>query len=141
MKFKLKNVALIAIALLGILGFNSFTHNKNNSVKALIVKKPAHKAVKIEYGIASYYHDMFDGRLTSTGEIFRQDSLFAAHKTMKLGSIVKVTNLVNNNEVIVKVNDRLPPNSKRTIDLAKQAAKQLNFIKAGLTKVKIEVIG
>jgi rare lipoprotein A len=137
----MRNFILILIGLFGVLGFNSFTNNKNEKAKSITIVKPSNKSSKTEYGIASYYHDMFDGRLTSTGEIFRQDSLFAAHKTMKLGSIVKVTNLVNNNTVIVKVNDRLPPNSKRTIDLAKRAARELNFIKAGLTKVKIEIIG
>jgi rare lipoprotein A len=137
----MKNVILILIGVAGVFGFNSFTNNKNEKAKYIVIEKPSNLSSKTEYGIASYYHDMFDGRLTSTGEVFRQDSLFAAHKTMKLGSIVKVTNLVNNNTVIVKVNDRLPPNSKRTIDLAKRAAKELNFLRAGLTKVKIEIIG
>jgi rare lipoprotein A len=93
-----------------------------------------------EYGIASYYHDKFNGRKTSSGEIFSNLKLTAAHKTMKLGTWVKVTNLKNDSVVIVKVNDRLPKTSKRTIDLSVAAAKQLNFIRAGLTKVRIEII-
>jgi rare lipoprotein A len=136
----MKKIVLVAVMIVSVVGAFSFTNNKSKRASSTIVSKPSNKSSKVEYGIASYYHDMFDGRLTSTGEIFRQDSLFAAHKTMKLGSIVKVTNLKNNNVVIVKVNDRLPPNSKRTIDLAKKAAKELNFIKAGLTKVKIEIL-
>lgn len=92
------------------------------------------------FGIASYYHNKFNGRKTSSGEIFRNDSLTAAHKTMPLGTWVKVTNLKNDSVVIVKINDRLPKWSTRSIDLTTAAARQLNFIRAGLTKVKIELL-
>jgi rare lipoprotein A len=95
---------------------------------------------KVQTGIASYYHDKFNGRKTSSGEIFSNDNLTAAHKTMKLGTWVKVTNLKNDSVVIVKINDRLPKTSTRLIDLSVRAAKQLNFIRAGLTKVRMEVI-
>src|ERR1700752_1279014 len=84
----------------------------------------------VEFGIASYYHDKFIGRKTANGEIFHQTDLTAAHKTMKLGTWVRVTNLKNDSVVVVKINDRLPKTSKRTIDLTVAAAKQLNFIRA-----------
>lgn len=88
-------------------------------------------------GIASYYANKFDGRKTANGEIFRQDSLTAAHKTLPLGTFVRVVNLKNDSSVIVKINDRLPKSSKRTIDLSRKAAEQLDFIRAGLTEVNI----
>jgi rare lipoprotein A len=91
-------------------------------------------------GIASYYANKFNGRKTSSGEKFSNDSLTAAHKTLKFGTIVKVRNLKNDSIVVVKINDRLPKSSKRSIDLSKKAAQQLNFIKSGLTKVEISVI-
>jgi rare lipoprotein A len=91
-------------------------------------------------GIASYYHNKFEGRKTSSGEIFSNQNLTAAHKTLPLGTWVKVINLKNDSTVIVKINDRLPYYSKRLIDLSVRAATQLNFIKAGLTKVKIQII-
>jgi rare lipoprotein A len=91
-------------------------------------------------GTASYYSNKFEGRKCSSGEIFRQDSLTAAHKTLPFGTLVKVTNLKNDSVVIVKINDRLPKKSKRVIDLTRCAAKQLNFIPQGLTKVRLEVI-
>ncbi|HOZ87877.1 MAG TPA: septal ring lytic transglycosylase RlpA family protein [Bacteroidia bacterium] len=94
----------------------------------------------IEIGTASYYAKKFEGRKCSSGEIFRNDSLTAAHKTLKFGTVVKVTNLKNDSVVIVRINDRLPKKSKRKIDLTRRAAKQLNFIKKGLTKVRIEVV-
>lgn len=97
-------------------------------------------ALKTETGIASYYHKAFEGRKCSSGEIFRQDSLTAAHKKLKFGTRVRVTNLKNDSVVIVKINDRLPKYSKRSIDLTYKAAKQLNFLKQGLTRVKIEIL-
>ncbi|MFM7661540.1 MAG: septal ring lytic transglycosylase RlpA family protein [Bacteroidota bacterium] len=94
----------------------------------------------IEKGIASYYANSFEGRKTASGEIFRNDSLTAAHKTLKFGTIVKVTNLKNDSIVVVKINDRLPKSSTRVIDLTVAAAKKLNFIKAGLTPVTLEIL-
>jgi len=93
-----------------------------------------------ETGTASYYAKKFEGRRCSSGDIFRNDSLTAAHKTLKFGTMLKVTNLKNDSVVIVRVNDRLPKKSKRKIDLTRQAAKQLNFIERGLTKVRIEIL-
>lgn len=94
----------------------------------------------IEKGTASYYGKSFDGRTTASGEIFRNDSLTAAHKTLKFGTIVKVTNLKNDSIVIVKINDRLPKSSTRVIDLSMSAARKLDFIKAGLTPVTLEIL-
>ncbi len=91
-----------------------------------------------EKGIASFYAKKFEGRKCANGEVFKHDKLTAAHKTLKLGTYVKVTNLRNDSCVIVKINDRLPKKSKRCIDLTMRAAKQLNFVQRGLTKVKIE---
>lgn len=91
-------------------------------------------------GIASYYAKRFEGRKCSCGERFCNDSLTAAHKSLPFGTRVKVTNLKNDSSVVVRINDRLPKTSKRVIDLTRRAAKQLNFIQAGLTKVKLEVI-
>ena len=91
-------------------------------------------------GIASFYAKKFNGRKTSSGERFSNDSLTAAHKKFKFGTYVLVRNLKNDSTVIVKINDRLPQKSKRSIDLTLRAAKQLNFVRSGLTKVEITVL-
>lgn len=91
-------------------------------------------------GTASFYAKKFNGRKTSSGEKFSSDSLTAAHKKLKFGTYVLVRNLKNDSTVIVKINDRLPQKSKRSIDLTLRAAKQLNFVKSGLTKVEITVL-
>jgi rare lipoprotein A (peptidoglycan hydrolase) len=107
---------------------------------ALCVSVLSYAQEKVTSGTASFYANKFNGRKTSSGEIFRQDSLTAAHKNIPFGTYVKVTNLSNDSVVIVKVNDRLPQSSKRSIDLSMAAAKQLNFVQKGLTKVTIEII-
>lgn len=91
-------------------------------------------------GIASYYADKFHGRKTASGEVFHQDSLTAAHKSLPFGTLVRVTNLRNNQSVIVKVNDRGMKGKNRVIDLSKAAARELNMVGAGLVKVKVEVL-
>lgn len=93
-----------------------------------------------ETGTASFYHNKFDGRKTSSGEVFRQNLYTCAHKTLPFGTMLKVTNLSNDSTVVVKVNDRLPMRSKRVIDLSMVAAKQLNFVSKGLTKVELEKV-
>lgn len=96
--------------------------------------------VKPITGTASFYAKKFNGRKTSSGERFSNDSLTAAHKKIKFGTYVLVRNLKNDSTVIVKINDRLPQSSKRSIDLTLRAAKQLNFVRAGLTKVEITIL-
>ncbi|AEF98926.1 septal ring lytic transglycosylase RlpA family protein [Methylomonas methanica] len=91
-------------------------------------------------GVASYYNDKYHGRTTTSGEVYDKNSLTAAHNSLPLGTRLRVTNLKNNRSVIVKVNDRMHRSNKRLIDLSKKAAKELGFIKAGLTKVKIEIL-
>lgn len=93
-----------------------------------------------ETGRASFYANKFSGRKTTSGEIFSQDGLTAAHKTLKLGTFVLVKNLMNDSTVVVKINDRLGKTSHHNIDLSLRAAKQLNFIKQGNVKVTIETI-
>lgn len=91
-------------------------------------------------GRASFYANKFQGRKTSSGEVFKQDNLTGAHKTLKFGTMVKVINLANDSVVMVKINDRLSKGSSSVIDVTLKAAKQLNFVNKGHTKVKIEAI-
>jgi rare lipoprotein A len=91
-------------------------------------------------GIASFYADKFNGRKTSSGEVFSQKKMTCAHKTLPFGTELHVRNLSNDSTVVVTVNDRLPKSSKRLVDLSKAAAAQLNFIPKGLTKVEVVVL-
>jgi rare lipoprotein A len=88
-------------------------------------------------GTATYYGQHWTGRMTASGERFHADSLTAAHKYFKFGTIVKVFNHHNDSVCYVKVNDRLPKSSKFIIDLSYGTAKKLNFLKRGVTNVTI----
>jgi rare lipoprotein A len=106
---------------------------------ALIVTLRA-QSDSVSTGVASYYANKFQGRKTSSGEVFDQNRLTAAHKTLPFGTLVQVKNLTNDSTVVVTINDRLPKSSSRMIDLSYAAADQLNFIRKGLTKVEIRLL-
>ncbi|MAZ08025.1 MAG: hypothetical protein CMM99_06255 [Rickettsiales bacterium] len=101
-------------------------------------------AVNYEYdeiGIASWYGPGFHGKKTANGEIFDQNKITAAHKTLPMPSIVKVTNLENGLVLEnVRVNDRGPFAGDRIIDLSKKAAEKLGFMKNGVAKVRVEIL-
>ncbi|UZD22183.1 septal ring lytic transglycosylase RlpA family protein [Algoriphagus halophytocola] len=99
----------------------------------------ASDALLIQEGTASFYGRRFHLRKTSNGEIFHMDSLTAAHKTLPFNTRVKVTRVDNGESVWVRINDRLPRNSKRIIDLSRKAATDLGLLHDGITKVRIEV--
>jgi len=93
-----------------------------------------------EVGIASYYAEKYHGRTTASGETFDMNALTAAHRTLRFGTLVRVTQLDSNRSVIVRINDRGPFIDGRVIDLSRAAAEQLQITRAGLAKVKVEII-
>jgi len=93
-----------------------------------------------ETGIASWYGPGFHGKMTANGEIFNENELTAAHRTLQMPSLVRVTNLENGKSLIVRVNDRGPFARGRVIDLSKRAAELLDMKVAGTAKVKIELL-
>lgn len=99
------------------------------------------KEIVIKYGIASFYAEKFNGRKTANGNIYSSLKYTAACNVLPLGTWVKVTNVNNDKSVIVYINDRLHHRNTRLIDLSKTAAQKLGYIKKGLTRVKVEVLG
>ena len=91
-------------------------------------------------GIASYYHSKFNGRRTSSGELYNSTLYTAAHKTLPLNSYAVVTNMNNQRKVIVRINDRGPFSKGRIIDLSHAAAKEIGIIGNGMGMVKIEAL-
>ncbi len=99
------------------------------------------KVTAVSYGLASWYGGKYQGRRTANGEVFDMYQYTAAHRTIAFGSKVRVTNLSNNKSVIVRVNDRGPfTNDGRVIDLAMQAAQDIDMIKQGVGRVKLELL-
>lgn len=99
------------------------------------------KQIVIKYGIASFYAQKFNGRKTANGDIYNSQKYTAACNVLPLNIWAKVTNIKNDKSVIVYINDRLHHKNNRLIDLSKVAAQKLGYIKKGLTKVKVEVLG
>jgi rare lipoprotein A len=128
----MKNLFLLFIILLGVI--TGHAQAKRDSITRL-------KAGTVQYGTASYYGGKFNGRKTSTGELFDEKKMTCAHNTLPLNTWIRVTNLRNNKSVVVRVNDRLHPKNKRLVDLSKAAAAKLGYIGRGLTRVKVEVLG
>ena len=91
-------------------------------------------------GIASYYHSKFNGRRTTSGELYNSTLYTAAHKTLPLNSYAVVTNMNNQRKVIVRINDRGPFSKGRIIDLSHAAAKEIGIIGSGMGMVKIEAL-
>ncbi|MDH4022589.1 MAG: septal ring lytic transglycosylase RlpA family protein [Gammaproteobacteria bacterium] len=92
-------------------------------------------------GVASWYGQPFHGQRTSSGEVFDMYKLTAAHKTLPLPSLVRVTSLDSGRSVIVTVNDRGPFVKDRIIDLSYEAARQLDIVSKGTGRVQIEALG
>lgn len=91
-------------------------------------------------GDASYYGDELAGNPTASGERFDPTQLTAAHRTLPLGSRVRVTNTRTGDAVIVRINDRGPFHGQRVIDLSKEAARQIGMLKRGTARVKLELL-
>jgi rare lipoprotein A len=102
--------------------------------------KKSTKSTRTLYGQASYYASKFEGRKTATGEIFKHSKMTAACNILPLGTWIRITNLRNGKSIVVKTNDRLHKKTRRLVDLTKTAAQKLGFVKAGLTRVKVEVL-
>lgn len=93
-----------------------------------------------QHGVASWYGRQFHGQKTANGETFNMNDLTAAHKTLPLNCMIRVTNKTNGKSVVVKVNDRGPFHGDRVVDLSYGAAKALGILDKGSAKVSIERI-
>jgi rare lipoprotein A len=91
-------------------------------------------------GVASWYGPGFHGRTTANGERYNMNDMTAAHKSLKFGTMVKVTNETNGKSVVVRINDRGPYVGKRIIDLSKSAAQAIDMIGPGTASVTVEVL-
>ena len=91
-------------------------------------------------GEASYYHHSLEGRPTASGTPYRSARMTAAHRTLPLGSKLRVTNVRNGRSVVVEVNDRGPFHGRRVIDLSQAAARELGMLNAGRAQVELELL-
>jgi rare lipoprotein A len=97
-------------------------------------------AGKVERGLATWYGGRFHGRKTASGERFNQHAMTAAHKTLPMGTRVRVTNQRTGRSVVVRINDRGPYAKGRIIDVSRAAAEVLGMVRAGVVPVTVEVL-
>jgi rare lipoprotein A len=90
--------------------------------------------------MASYYAREFHGRDTASGRPYRKNEMTAAHRTLPFGTKVRVTNLGTGRSVVVTVTDRGPYRRERVIDLSKRAARELGILRAGVARVRLDVV-
>ena len=91
-------------------------------------------------GIASYFSDKLHGQRTANGERYDKYDLTAAHASLPFGTVLRVVNLDNNHSVDLRINSRVHHKNKRLLDVSKQAAKELGFLRSGLARVEITII-
>jgi rare lipoprotein A len=101
---------------------------------------PVQEAIYRETGMASWYGKELHGKQTANGDVFDMYGLSAAHRTLPLGTLVRVTNLDNFKSITVRINDRGPFLKSRFLDLSYGAAKELGFVSQGTARVKIETV-
>jgi rare lipoprotein A len=102
--------------------------------------KPAAKHHWYQLGVASWYGRFFQGKTTASGQPFDEYAMTCAHRSLPLGSVLRVTNLRNHKSVVVLVNDRGPVPEDRVIDLSYAAASTLGFSQRGVARVKVELL-
>ena len=124
-----------------------FTSNKNRSniisVKNIedLSKYEGYPVLETKTGVASFYADKYNGRITYSGEVYDMNGISGAHPSYQMNTIVRITNLENDKHVILRINDKMPERGDdRIIDVSLGTAKELDFVEKGLVKVKIEVL-
>jgi peptidoglycan lytic transglycosylase len=102
---------------------------------------PMEEFAHVETGIGSWYGPGFHGKHTANGEVYDQSDRTAAHRTLQMPSVVRVTNLDNGRSTVVRINDRGPYARGRVIDVSRAAAEELNMTHSGTAHVRIEQLG
>lgn len=146
---KLTQLAILAL-FISIFGTGCATKMaavKETCPKSYTIKGRTYQPIKkitpglFQSGIASWYGPGFDGKKTSSGEIYDMHGLTAAHSILPLNTLVRVTNLSNNKDVVVRINDRGPFVGERVIDLSLAAAQTIGMVAPGTAPVRVAVIG
>jgi rare lipoprotein A len=127
-----------AFLFVATLGAAPVTHPSAGSQK--IPQKSAHNSRPYQVGKASWYGKFFDGRATASGERYEMFRLTAAHRTLPLGTVVRVTSLRTGRSVLVTINDRGPVPRSRIIDLSYGAAQMLGCRAHGIEPVRLDIV-
>lgn len=137
----IRSASLVGVALVISLGFSSSTARQPVGTKASkSAPKAKHRPHWFQLGRASWYGKNFQGQPTASGEAFDMNQMTCAHRSLPLGSLVRVTNLRNHRSVVVRVTDRGPMVPSRIVDLSYAAARVLGFYGRGTSRVRLDLI-
>jgi peptidoglycan lytic transglycosylase len=128
--------AILFLAL--FFGTSDFAEAKKATRSKVSQTKKSKK--KSQRGTASWYGSTHQGKRTASGEKFNMNALTAAHRTLPMGSVVKIKSLTTGKSVVVRINDRGPFAHGRIIDVSKAAAQKLGFIKRGTDRVEVSIV-
>ncbi len=131
-----RRILITAVYALGVL-YGCVSSPKFTASRDIPADNPV---ATLEEGQASYYAEEFNGRTTSDGEIYDMNKYTAAHRTLPFNTQVRVVNLLSGKSLVVRINDRGPFKDDRIIDLSYQAAKDLELVGSGTTRVRLEVV-
>ncbi|XBQ15758.1 MAG: septal ring lytic transglycosylase RlpA family protein [Oceanicaulis sp.] len=150
----IKRAAPLALSLFGLAALSGCASEAEREAgdarpAARVFSPPVYEAIApendtprvVETGLASWYGPGFHGNLTANGEIFSQHDMSAAHPSLPLPSLARVTRIDTGESVLVRINDRGPFVEGRVIDLSRAAADALGFIDDGVAEVRIEALG
>ena len=150
---KLLSIVFFILAIGGLVGFSVINSDSDDNVERLLIEEFVPVTVKentvntssVEYlnrGTmkASWYGPKFHGRVTANGEIYDQMAFTAAHKSLRFGTLLKLTNKKNGKSVIVRINDRGPYIPGRQLDVSKAVAMELGMIQRGVVRLDVEEI-
>jgi rare lipoprotein A len=132
--------ALIVAAALLASACTSGTRATSTTPHTKATKRTAAATQRTQEGLGTWYGGSLHGRPTASGERFDKNALTAAHRTLPMGTRVRVTNKRNGKSVVLRINDRGPYGKGRVIDVSEAAARRLDMIDAGVVPVRIEVL-
>lgn len=136
-----RRLALFASAVIAAtLGLTGVQAGNAEQSTLRIPPQPRRQHHWYQIGRASWYGKLFQGQATASGQPFNMNAMTCAHRSLPLGSLVKVTNLRNHKSVIVRVNDRGPVPRNRVVDLSYAAARFLGFARRGTAPVRLDLI-
>jgi rare lipoprotein A len=134
--------AILAIVM-GVAGAQAASPDDHLSATPSVPKATSTVRAKhhwYQLGVASWYGRFFQGKTTASGQPYDENAMTCAHRSLPIGSVLKVTNLRNHKSVVVRVNDRGPVPEDRVIDLSYAAAETLGFSQRGLAPVRVDLI-
>lgn len=115
-------------------------HAQQETGQVATAQPTHHRQHWFQFGRASWYGHALQGQPTATGEAYDMNAMTCAHRTLPLGSLIRVTNLRNHRSLVVRVNDRGPMIESRVVDLSYAAARRLGFSHRGTAKVRLDLI-